>query len=206
MNIYKKLIEVRKTVPYLKQDNQGHQFKFVSSSQTLGTIRGKLDELGLLLIPRVVSHEVRDHATKKGGHEYFTNIVINFTWVNSENPDETIECGWIGQGLDSGEKGVGKALTYAEKYFILKFFNIATDKDDPDSFQKRVEQKKPENIDERFSKAIDYISSFAKNGSSVEAFENRMDVTDFSMFKGKHRQDIETTIDDIRKHLEEARE
>ena len=39
--------------------------------------------------------------------------------------------------MDDGEKGVGKALTYAEKYFMLKFFNIPTDKDDPDSFQKK---------------------------------------------------------------------
>ena len=29
----------------------------------------------------------------------------------------------------AGEKGVGKALTYGKKYFLLKFFNIATDKD-----------------------------------------------------------------------------
>jgi hypothetical protein len=36
-------------------------------------------------------------------------------------------------------------MTYAEKYFLLKFFNIATDKDDTDSFQKKNEpdQKKP---------------------------------------------------------------
>ncbi|KKL28137.1 hypothetical protein LCGC14_2378110, partial [marine sediment metagenome] len=32
-----------------------------------------------------------------------------------------------------------KALTYAEEYFMLKFFNIATDKDDPDNFQKRLD-------------------------------------------------------------------
>ena len=40
---------------------------------------------------------------------------------------------FYGQGVDiSGEKGVGKALTYAEKYFLLKFFNIPTDEADPD--------------------------------------------------------------------------
>src|SRR5690606_10249645 len=47
---------------------------------------------------------------------------------------------WYGQGIDiAGEKGVGKALTYAEKYYLLKTFNIATDKDDPDSFQDKQE-------------------------------------------------------------------
>lgn len=137
MNIYQKLIEVRKSVQYLKKDAKGYSFNYVSSSQTLGTLRGKMDEMGLLLVPSILEDEVRNHTTAKGNHEYFTKVSIKFTWINAEKPEETIESMWIGQGLDSGEKGVGKACTYAEKYFLLKFFNIATDKDDPDSFQKK---------------------------------------------------------------------
>ncbi len=136
LNIYQKLINVRKTVPYLKKDNKGYQFKYVSSSQTLGAVRDAMDENALLLIPRVVGYDVSDHTTSKGGHEYFTQLKMSFTWVNADNPEEQIECPWTGQGLDNGEKGVGKALTYAEKFFLLKFFNIATDKDDPDAHQK----------------------------------------------------------------------
>lgn len=136
MNIYQRLIEVRKTVPYLKKDNAGYQFKYVSSSQTLGAVRDAMDAQGLLLVPRVTKTEVRDHTTERGAHEYFTLMDIEYTWINSDNPEETITCSWHGQGLDNGEKGVGKAQTYAEKYFLLKFFNIATDKDDPDADQR----------------------------------------------------------------------
>lgn len=137
MNIYEKLIEVRKAVPYLKKDNAGYQFKYVSSSQTLGAVRAEMDQQKLLLIPEVTAKEVREHVTSKGGKEFFTELNITFTWVNAENPEERISCPWYGQGIDSGEKGVGKAMTYAEKFFLLKFFNIATDKDDPDSFQEK---------------------------------------------------------------------
>jgi|GEM_PF-816194 len=147
MNIYQKLIDVRKECGYLEKANAGHQFKYVSSSQTLAALRGKMDELGLLLIPRVISHEVRRHENNKKKHDdcekrqYFTILDMTFTWVNADEPTETIECQWTGQGLDDSEKGVGKALTYAEKFFMLKFFNIATDKDDPDSFQKKNESQ-----------------------------------------------------------------
>jgi hypothetical protein len=48
------------------------------------------------------------------------------------------------EGTDFGERGVGKCYTYNEKYFLLKFFNIATDKDDPDSFQKKNAEEIPE--------------------------------------------------------------
>jgi hypothetical protein len=136
MNIYQKLIEVRKAVPFLKKDNAGFQFKFVSSSQTLGALREAMDANALVLIPQVTGERVLDHTTKKGDHNYFTILNMVFTWVNAEKPDETIVCPWVGQGLDDGEKGVGKALTYAEKFFLLKFFNIPTDKDDPDANQK----------------------------------------------------------------------
>jgi hypothetical protein len=166
MNIYEKLIEVRKAVPYLKKDNKGHQFQYFSSSQTLGTLKQKMDEMGLLLIPSVTERNVSDHSTKNGGHEYFTEIDITFTWVNAELPEERIHSNWYGQGLDSGEKGVGKALTYAEKYFLLKFFNIATDKDDPDSFQEKF--IKPELITE--NQLADLNTEIKDRGVDVTKF------------------------------------
>lgn len=143
MNIFEKLIKVRKSVPYLQKDQAGYQFKFVSSSSTLGALREKMDEMKLLLVPRILRIRVSDHKTSKGGHEYFTEIWAHFTWINAEKPEETVKCPWYGQGLDSGEKGVGKAATYAEKYFLLKFFNIATDKDDPDANQGKKSSAKP---------------------------------------------------------------
>jgi hypothetical protein len=144
MNLIEKLIEVRKAVPYLQKENSGYQFKYVSSSQTLGALRGAMDKQGVLLVPSVTTAEVADHTTSKGGHEYFTKLGMSFTWIDAKNPEDQITCQWYGQGLDSGEKGVGKAMTYAEKFFLLKFFNIATDKDDPDAFQAKDPMDSPE--------------------------------------------------------------
>ena len=55
MNIYQKLIEVRKLVDFLVKDEQGYQYKYVSGSSLLNTIRPKMDELGLLLVTDVIS-------------------------------------------------------------------------------------------------------------------------------------------------------
>jgi hypothetical protein len=153
LNIYQKLIEVRKVVPYIQKADIGAQYAYTGSSRVLAAVKDKMDELGLLLVPSVTGHnllesaiEFRDangNATKRTT-TYFTELEMTMTWINAEKPDERIVSGWYGQGVDiAGEKGVGKALTYAEKYFILKFFNIPTDKDDPDSFQARTEPKDP---------------------------------------------------------------
>lgn len=149
MNIYQKLIEVRKSVKYLQKESEGQQYNYVGSSQTLAAVREKLNELGLLLIPSVVGTNVRESTVEyiqrdmpKRTTTYFTELDMTMTWVNAEKPEETITSQWYGQGVDiAGEKGVGKALTYAEKYYILKFFNIPTDKDDPDAFQAKHEPK-----------------------------------------------------------------
>lgn len=139
MNIYEKLIEVRKAVPYLQKEAKGHQYNYVSSSQVLSAVRQRMDEVGLMLIPTITNTKVTAENDGKRT-TYFTELWIDFTWVNAEKPDETVKSSWYGQGIDiAGEKGVGKALTYAEKYYLLKTFNIATDTDDPDSFQDKLE-------------------------------------------------------------------
>lgn len=147
LNIYQKLIEVRKSVPYLQKESQGHQYQYTGSSQVLASVRAKMDELGLMLICKVLGHNLIQGTTAKGAKEYMTELELEFTWVNADKPEETIVCPWYGQGVDNSEKGVGKSLTYAEKYFILKTFNIPTDKDDPDSFQEKAESyRQPEPI------------------------------------------------------------
>jgi len=148
LNIYQKLLEVRWSVDHLKKNNKGYEYSYVSSSQTISALRQKMNEEGLLLVPQVNSYEVRENIIEKeykGNIKktkwYFTILNMSFTWVNVEYPTEVLICPWTGQGLDTGEKGVGKALTYAEKYFLLKFFNIPTDKDDPDAHQEPSNQE-----------------------------------------------------------------
>ncbi|GIN13152.1 single-stranded DNA-binding protein [Shouchella clausii] len=165
MNIYQKLVEVRKVVPYLQKSQQGQQYKYVGSSQVLAAVREKMDELQLLLIPSITDKTLHQSSIElfKEGNEhpfkrtttYFTEIEMKMTWVNAENPEEKIEVPWYAQGVDiAGEKGVGKALTYGEKYFLLKQFNISTDSDDPDAFQEKMEQSKPKTKPEKPSQQL----------------------------------------------------
>lgn len=194
LNIYQKLIEVRKAVPYLKKEAQGKQYNYTGSSQVLASVREKMDELGLLLIPRITGKEIKESQIEfkdasgnvtKRTTTYFTELIMTMTWVNADKPDETIECPWYGQGVDiAGEKGVGKALTYAEKYFILKQFNIATDKDDPDAFQDKAEHyRKPDPIT---SKEVGEIKT------KVMEFAQLRNKTDADVYKVLHIGNIES--------------
>lgn len=142
MNIYQKLIEVRKSVPYLQKEamNVGQKFNYTSSSQVLGAIRAKIDELGLVFIPEL--HDARIVTDAKMSM-MLTEARVEYTVINADNPEERITIQWYAQGADQGEKGVGKLVTYAEKYLFLKLFQIPTDKDDPDAFEGKYYDDKP---------------------------------------------------------------
>ncbi|MDN4069976.1 ERF family protein [Paenibacillus vini] len=175
LNIYQKLLEVRKSVDYLKKEATSSQYKYTGSAQVLASVRDKINEMGLLLVPKIMDKnlmtetiEYVDKERPKKTTTYFTELTLLMTWVNAENPSETVECPWYSQGVDiAGEKGVGKALTYGEKYFILKFFNIPTDNDDPDAFQKKHEQKASKEIQAKIRE------SWVKLGQKINLLEQQ---------------------------------
>jgi hypothetical protein len=135
MSLHAKLLEVRKSISYLQKatKNEQQKFDYVSSSQVLGSIREAMNEQGLILRPQVIK-AVFHHKGSESMH--FTELKMIMTWVDSETGEKESNL-WYSQGADQHEKGVGKALTYAEKFFILKYFNIPTDKFDPDAWEEK---------------------------------------------------------------------
>jgi hypothetical protein len=204
MNIYQKLIEVRKEVPYIQKADQGAQYSYTGSSRVLAAVTAKMNDLGLLLVPAVTGHHLHESPIEfkdsngnvtKRTTTYFTEVDMTMTWINAEKPDEQIVSTWYGQGVDiAGEKGVGKALTYAEKYFMLKFFNIPTDKDDPDAFQAKHDLEPKQDIPPASLKA-----KYQLGTGSMDGFEDWVTV---QQKKGRNFRDMETMLQDALKKKE----
>ena len=62
---------------------------------------------------------------------FFTRIRTVYTFVNIDKPEETFSTIVFSEGIDPGDKGSGKAMTYADKYALMKAYKISTG-DDPD--------------------------------------------------------------------------
>ncbi len=69
--------------------------------------------------------------TKNGVKQLFERIEVVYRFVNIDNPSEYIDITTYGDGIDAGDKSVGKAMTYADKYALLKAYKIVTG-EDPD--------------------------------------------------------------------------
>lgn len=135
MTIHEKLLEMQRRVDKVVRDgkNTSDKYDFASDENVLDTFRPLMDELGLLLIPAITAAQLHEGTTRSGTARYLTEVTFSMIWHDVDSGEE-LTVPWYAQGVDlAGEKGVGKAATYAEKYFLLKFFHVATKKDDPDA-------------------------------------------------------------------------
>ena len=153
-NIYQKLQEIRQNVLAMREDAEGHgDITYVSEENILSHITGVMQRVGVSLVPSIVpgswKFEPRLYEKKKTDRagnttadtasEYLFFAEMNFRWVNNENPEDQILATWpIGAKAGDMAQAMGSALTYGTRYFLLKFFNVATSKDDPDELLRTI--------------------------------------------------------------------
>lgn len=127
---------------------------------------------------RVVSIPVRQELVKSeivrvvgnNGYEKLTySDIVKMTVkiVNLDNTSETLEVESFGRGLDAGDKGFGKASTYARKYALLNAYKIATG-EDPDA--NKSEQQVALTKDEVKDKVINYMMQNANYCNSCLSY------------------------------------
>ena len=145
MKIYEKLLTIQKRINGLGKDKSTYNYKYVTGDKLLGEIKPMMNDLGLLLKQEVLSIENtrQDYSTAKGNKsEILSKVMMKFTWIDVESgeKDENL---FGANGQNDWEKGLGSALTYAERYFLLKYFHIATDEDDIDNDQRKTSAPVP---------------------------------------------------------------
>ena len=70
----------------------------------------------------------------------FIRVETVYRFVNIDNPSEFIDIISYGDGVDTQDKAPGKAMTYADKYALMKAYKISTG-DDPDKDASPVDEK-----------------------------------------------------------------
>ncbi|MCE5089197.1 ERF family protein [Staphylococcus devriesei] len=138
LNLYQKIADVKAHIDGFTKDTKGYNYSYVSGSQVLHRIRNKMIEHNLLLVPHTENEEVTETTNAKGKPEHIVKLKLTYKWINADNPQEILEVPFFAVGQqDDVSKAHGTALTYAERYFLMKFFNIPTDEDDADAKQKQ---------------------------------------------------------------------
>ena len=164
MKLYEKLLDIQSKIKGLSKDKKSHNYDYVTGNKLLSFIKPLMDEHKLILKQEILSieNERMDYKTKYAEKsEILSKVMMQFTWIDCESGEKDVNL-FGANGQNDWEKGLGSALTYGERYFLLKFFHIPTEQDDVD-FRKKQEESKPEpkpTLDEkRFANALKNIEA-----------------------------------------------
>lgn len=175
MKLLEKIGAIRSELDYMQKDTKGYNYKYVSGFSILSKITAKMNELKLILYPEIDSQtsETVNTLTKTGQKtEVIVSSLGRYVWLDIES-GETLKVGWgfVGMQADASQ-AFGSGLTYAERYFLLKFFNVPTDEADPDKIRSKQQAKEEKEVKatlEQMKVSIDNGFAMLKYDAKKEA-------------------------------------
>lgn len=130
----------------------GESFNYIEYGVVAGKLRDLLDEYKVIIYPEIKSYDCQEITSAKGKAGYHYLLSMHYTISNGENLEDKMECDWLGEATDYGDKGVNKAITAATKYFIMRLLQVSEKGDeDPDS-----ETPEPRKVSEKPKSGIDF--------------------------------------------------
>ena len=144
LNIYQKMLLATEKIGVVAKNlnvelNKSRSYKAVSEVDVINAVKPIEIELGIYSFPydrEVIETNILTNTKVYNGQEtetknLFMRIETVYRFVNVDKPEEYIDMVSYGDGVDSQDKAPGKAMTYADKYALLKAYKIQTG-DDPD--------------------------------------------------------------------------
>ena len=123
-NLAAKMFYIKSLIKNVQEDLDIGRYKAISHNMITKTVSKPMNLVGVFYIPHCKS-------TVQDGNR--TEVVMALEFINVDNPQERMIVGdYVGYGIDSQDKGPGKAYSYAIKYILLKTFGILTGEDDQD--------------------------------------------------------------------------
>lgn len=145
-NIFQRLsaitLELSTVAKNLEVNVGKSQYKAVGEADVLRAVKPLEAKHGVYSYPYsrqiiesgTIENETIDYQTKEKivRKSLFERIETIYRFVNVDNPTEYVDITTYGDGIDTQDKSVGKAMTYGDKYALLKAYKIITG-DDPDA-------------------------------------------------------------------------
>jgi hypothetical protein len=117
-------------------ENKAQNYKFVKESDVAEKASALLATHHVYLHQTVVSHSMTDlYTTGSGLQMRLSEVVMEFQFIDGDTGEVSPMATFPGHGADTGDKGIYKAMTGAEKYFLMKTFLVSTG-DDPEADEK----------------------------------------------------------------------
>lgn len=165
MNLWEKIANISAEIGNLQKDDEvgtgASKYKAISIEKVVKAVGEKMNKYGVVIYPIQQNYTRTDE--KVIGIDYKTkekvekinrisDIDVSYQVVNIHNPQEMMITVGSGCGVDTQDKGIGKAQTYAYKNMLLKLFAIPTGDDSDrihsEDYTNKLYGQRQETIDE----------------------------------------------------------
>jgi len=120
--------ELAKTHHQRPNQHAGQRLQVSGIDDVYNAVAPLLSKHGLCILPRVLSRECTERASKSGGALFYVTVEAEFDFVCSEDGSKhTVKT--FGEAMDSGDKATNKAMSAAYKYAAFQAFSIPTEAD-----------------------------------------------------------------------------
>lgn len=132
--IFVKLANILKETKAItkSEKNQQQGFKFRGIDNVMNELHELFSRNEVFILQEVKDFTTENRPTKSGGLNTFTRATITFRYMTTDG--SYVETTNVGEAMDSGDKGMNKAMSIALKYSLLQMFLIPTEEQkDPDA-------------------------------------------------------------------------
>lgn len=140
LNIYEKMSAITNELGVVAKNlnvdmGKGKSYKAVQEKDVLDAVKPIEEKYRVYSYPKerkIIESGILEKETQYGvSKNMYLRIETTYEFVNLDKTEEKITMTSYADGIDSGDKATGKAMTYSDKYSLLKAYKIATG-DDPD--------------------------------------------------------------------------
>lgn len=152
MNIAQRLHLAMTLADYLqKEKKEGMKYTIVSHDKVTGMVRDITIKCGIVYYPVADSFVFSVDGNR-------AQLVLAVRFENIDDRNDFLDVGGIGFGIDPGDKGPGKAISYAVKYALLKALGLETG-DDPDLDQDVQHRSSTQARADEFLKSLSVVTA-----------------------------------------------
>lgn len=150
MNLFERLNAIACDVGYINKNLivqlGAHSYKAVGEADVLAAVKPLEKKYGVYSYPFSREIIASEKTSENGRVTYFERIKVTYRFLNVDKPDQFIDIVSYGDGIDASDKSVGKAMTYADKYALLKAYKIMTGEDPDSDDPSKTDNGMPKNI------------------------------------------------------------
>ena len=186
MNIWERMAAISAEIKSVEKRQEvglgNNKYKAAVEADVLKPVKEAEAKFRVFSYP--ADHEIVSQGELGAGGEkakQFIRIKVKYVFVNLDSPEQVVSVVSYGDGVDSLDKAPGKAMTYADKYALMKAYKMVTGDDPDQNASDDLEGHDIHKIKERFDRLMtqkikggrsedEIISAMGINKKQFEAY------------------------------------